>query len=312
MELFLKARLQDEHWSLVVSKRQEPDWDRFIRGDFQSVSIEEALEKLKKVARVTIGAETKEGLVGLTRHRNKMVHFFHEAHSDQKSKELNATIAKEQLKVWYSVYRLLTIDWKESFIAWNHELRQIDTLFKKHRDYLSVIFEAIKPQILDATSKGRRFKKCRSCNFESLEFSESPGGPFSANCLVCDLLETTLTVECPKCKNPISFVNEGFAVCGACGKNIEPEDLTSSFVDPYLAHRAIKDGDNSYDLGNCAQCDGYHTVVPTPNGDYFCTNCFEQFDSLSPCQWCGEPNTGDMDLSGIDGCSHCDGSSNYD
>ena len=39
VELFLKARLMQEHWTLIVSKRQEPDWDRFISGRFSSVSM---------------------------------------------------------------------------------------------------------------------------------------------------------------------------------------------------------------------------------------------------------------------------------
>ncbi|HDX8403318.1 TPA: hypothetical protein RQN00_003427 [Aeromonas dhakensis] len=34
VELFLKARLMKENWSLVVSNRQEPNWDKFISGNF--------------------------------------------------------------------------------------------------------------------------------------------------------------------------------------------------------------------------------------------------------------------------------------
>ena len=42
VELFVKARLMNEHWTLVITKRQEPDWDKFVAGDFQSVSLDEA------------------------------------------------------------------------------------------------------------------------------------------------------------------------------------------------------------------------------------------------------------------------------
>jgi len=49
VELFVKARLMDEHWSLVVTKRQDPDKSKFFSGDFQSVSLDEAANRLKKI-----------------------------------------------------------------------------------------------------------------------------------------------------------------------------------------------------------------------------------------------------------------------
>jgi hypothetical protein len=51
VELFLKARLMSDHWSLIVTKRQEPDWEKFIKGEFQSVSLDEAASKLEKTVR---------------------------------------------------------------------------------------------------------------------------------------------------------------------------------------------------------------------------------------------------------------------
>ncbi len=51
IELFVKARLMAEHWTLVISKRQEPDWDKFISGNFISVSLDEAAKRLTKIVR---------------------------------------------------------------------------------------------------------------------------------------------------------------------------------------------------------------------------------------------------------------------
>jgi len=79
VELFLKARLMAEHWSLVVSKRKDPDWDKFVSGDFLSVSLDEAADKLDKVIRSGLSKQELETLRRLTKHRNKMVHFFHGA-----------------------------------------------------------------------------------------------------------------------------------------------------------------------------------------------------------------------------------------
>jgi len=47
IELFLKARLLKEHWTLIVTKKTEPDIDKFISGDFQSITINEAEILLK-------------------------------------------------------------------------------------------------------------------------------------------------------------------------------------------------------------------------------------------------------------------------
>ena len=80
VELFLKARLMAEHWTLVIAKRQDPDWDKFIAGDFQSASLDEAANRLAKVIRSGLTKREHEVFRRVTKHRNKMVHFFHEAH----------------------------------------------------------------------------------------------------------------------------------------------------------------------------------------------------------------------------------------
>ena len=49
VEQFLKARLMAEHWTLVVSVRQRADWNNFISGNFQSVTLDEAASILEKV-----------------------------------------------------------------------------------------------------------------------------------------------------------------------------------------------------------------------------------------------------------------------
>ena len=81
VELFVKARLMSEHWSLVVSKRQEPDWNDFVAGDFQSVTLDEAAKRLQKIVRSGLSRQELDAFRDIGKHRNKMVHFFHEAHS---------------------------------------------------------------------------------------------------------------------------------------------------------------------------------------------------------------------------------------
>ena len=66
VELFLKARLFAEHWSLVVSKRKDADWDDFVAGKFISVSLDEAASKLDKIVRTGLTKQELETFRRLT------------------------------------------------------------------------------------------------------------------------------------------------------------------------------------------------------------------------------------------------------
>lgn len=93
-------------------------------------------------------------------------------------------------------------------------------------------------------------------------------------------------------------------MCLSCEESFEPDDLVDVLSDTADAHYAAKNGEEY--LANCSDCDGYHTVIP--QGDKFvCASCFTEFDHLETCDWCNEPNTGDMEYSYATGCNHCDG-----
>ena len=105
----------------------------------------------------------------------------------------------------------------------------------------------------------------------------------------------------------VTFKEEGFAQCQSCGKHLEPEDVAGVLIDSGAAHIAKMEGDDSWEKGNCSDCDGYHTVVRTENHELICASCFGVFDSLECCDWCNELNSGNMEHSYFSGCNHCDG-----
>ena len=49
IELFLKARLMTEHWTLILSKPENANIDNFRIGDFHSIFLEEAIKRLKSI-----------------------------------------------------------------------------------------------------------------------------------------------------------------------------------------------------------------------------------------------------------------------
>lgn len=311
--LFIKARLMAEHWTLVVAKQKDLDWGKFIAGDFQSVSINEAANRLDKVVRSPLPKGAIKVFREVTKHRNKMVHFFHEALSKNTGKDnkLKQDIVKQQLKAWYFLHKLITKQWKGTFKPWSKKITRIDRSVRKLPGFLQVVFDNLQDEIkkLKARKAHRTlFNECPSCHFESQQHDGEKGVVYVSECMVCKLKQQCLQIECPDCGFTIIFENEGFASCKKCNKDFEPDDIANILVDHEAAFIAAKDGDDSFNLGNCSSCEGYHTVVSTKNDTYLCANCFEEFESLQTCGWCSEPNTGEMEDSSWMGCNFCDGS----
>lgn len=308
IELLLKARLLYDHWSMVVAKGSDLNYDSFIKGDFQSVTSKDSIYRLRNALKVNISKEFEFSIDSLRKHRNKIVHFFHEAHTKSSKDKLKTAIAKEQLTCWYHLYLFITKDCNGVFDTWCKNAATINKKLKKHREYLSVIFDKSTNAINDLKNKGIQFKKCPSCNFASLPKIYSLNTIENNKCMVCDYVETVIQVKCPDCGNNVNFINEGFSFCKKCKRHFEPENL-ADILTPIAYDFDEIDGER---LGNCSECDSHSSVVELEDGKYLCSVCFETFDQLYVCTWCNELNTSDMSFSSISGCNFCDGSGNYD
>lgn len=308
IELVLKARLMAEHWSLVISRKQEADWEKLISGDFQSVTPGEALTRLEKVVLTKVPKNEVETFKKIATHRNKIIHFYHEEEAPKTTDEFRQNIVKEQLKGWYHLHRLLTEQWKDVFNPWQKDVRKIDTEFRKLTKFLEVVFEHKSKEIENLKKQGNEITQCPSCQFDSQVHETQASTPYDAECLVCNGKEPCIRVVCEECTKPIIFRNEGFFDCPSCEEQYEPEKL-AELLSPTQYHS--NDGDLQTN-GNCGDCEGRHTVIRTPDDDYFCTSCFGRFSHLQSCDFCGEPNTADMESSYYKGCSECDGSLGWD
>ncbi|MCC5982714.1 MAG: hypothetical protein JJU26_13460 [Oceanicaulis sp.] len=307
VEIFLKARLLYEHWTLVIAKGADPDRAQFEAGNFPSVSLDEAANRLRKVVGSGLSARELGAFDKIAKHRNKMMHFFHEAESKEEGAALVRDIVKEQLTAWYSLDQLLTQRWKDVFSSHQTEIVRIGTALKNQHEYLQVIFESKSNEIEALVAAGIPVEVCPSCGFTAQRHEPDVHSVYEARCLVCDHSDHCLRAECPSCESAVVFRNEGFAICGQCQSSIEPEDLAKALIDEGAAHIAAMDGDYSWGEGNCSDCDGHHTVVKTVNDEWICASCLGNFDELQICDWCNEPNTGDMEQSYVAGCNHCEG-----
>jgi len=75
VEIVLKERLQREHWSLVFEKVDKADMGCLRSGDFVSVGLDQAQDRLSKICGVRFGTECSEKLRQLNKIRNRLMHF---------------------------------------------------------------------------------------------------------------------------------------------------------------------------------------------------------------------------------------------
>lgn len=124
VELFLKSRLLNEHWTLVVEKSSEADIAKFLEGKSRTVGLREAIRRLKQVCNENIPNETAAQFEAIAEHRNKMIHFFHEIEAGESDPDLIQNIASEQCLGWYYVDRLL-LAWGEQFENFKNDIAAV-------------------------------------------------------------------------------------------------------------------------------------------------------------------------------------------
>ena len=298
VELFLKSRLLAEHWTLVISHRGKLDWTKFTEGNFQSVSLGEASDRLSGVVRSGLIESELQAFCKIRIHRNKMIHFYHEAHGSKESGESLRSIVKEELIAWYYLHELLTERWKEVFRPWLNNISSIHRKFRKLSSFLEIVFDQIESNISESKLKGSIFKPCPSCGFESQQHEDVLRSLYRAKCLVCGLSESWLKIECPECSTEVLFKGSGFGKCQKCSETFHPADLVTEIIE---SEKDLWEG------VNCSDCGTSHTVIKEDYGNGFCANCFAEFDTWEYCKICGEANTGDMEESGLHGCNQCEG-----
>ena len=95
--------------------------------------------------------------------------------------------------------------------------------------------------------------------------------------------------------------------CPACGHKLDEDQLVE------ILNEHITTKDNYFESSvpaNCAECEGYHTVVLYKD-EYLCVRCFNDVTELEYCGWCSEGNTGNMRGSNWSGCGFCEGQAGH-
>jgi len=308
IELFLKARLGKEHWSLIVYDPSKADREKFKEGDFQSVSMKEAVKRLKNIVGVRPRNIDHPCFDTLREHRNRLIHFFDLAYDKPDDKAIQQVV-KEECRSWYFVHQWLSIQWKVTFKDYQPQVEKLHKKMIKQRQFLKAKYEQIRPTLDNEKKKGVKFKKCNSCGFQSVERENVIGPLHISYCRVCEMKLRYLIVSCPDCGQPIYIEELGEGECQNpdCHKEIKMEELIGIHTKWGTYKDEMIEPSNAY----CTWCEYVEnkTVVEVEPGEHLCMNCLETFndEEILQCESCGEKNAGDMEASYLNGCVFCFG-----
>ena len=304
IELFLKARLYAEHWTLILSdlnkvkkKAKETTKFKFEKGDFQSVNIDRCIERLKDICGVKVSPTAHDYFKKVREHRNKMVHFF-----DPKYPPLTSEIVPEQMSAWYYLHKLIVDEWWEYFSRYEEDINELNFKVIGNKKFLEAKYKELEPQIEEDRQVGIVFSKCGLCEYEAAKHISSDF-IHSKSCIVCHYEENQIYIECPDCKKEV-IIEDGSGYCAECDFDIGFGELLS-MLGP------CEDPKEDPKVAYCAECE-YHerSVIPLNEyGDCICLYCATIHDSSGTCQYCASYVAGiDISSSSAFGCIFCDGS----
>ncbi|MFC5823228.1 hypothetical protein [Nonomuraea insulae] len=176
IETLLKVRLAREHWTLVVADPAKAQRTKYETGDVKSVSIDQALDRLTKIANVAISAKDLSSFQGLGRVRNQIAHF---ALIDDDPLATQATVARAMEALIRFIEQELApgADAEEQEIidaTYTHVMEQIHKIKVLVRERMKALTSTIAQTDLPVV-------KCPQCLQDAYLFADgSPGA-----CLFC-------------------------------------------------------------------------------------------------------------------------------
>ena len=298
IELFLKAKLMLEHWSLIDEEPKRANISRFRDGSSRSVSIDETIERLENISNVKIPKEGRRSFSDIREHRNKMVHFYHPDYADEVKNTIQSIVI-EQNRAWFYLHRLLTKDWRSDFKAYQDKIADLHRLVENNRAYLQAKFDALRLSIQKGYERGVVFSRCRSCNFPAAKEKTVLGNLDVLECVVCEFTVDRLRETCPQCKEELFVYDLGERFCENCDETIGLNDFLDKYAPITHIEKDIFEENRAY----CSYCEftDEASVVPFYN-KWLCLCCLQLHSQVNPCGWCATLIAGDTEDSYAYGC----------
>ena len=298
LELLLKARLFHEHWALVSSNPHSTPWSALKDGTLRSIA---AADLVSALAQVTGRSLSRERAVfkEVFDHRNRALHFVPSGDVE--------SVAAEQYRSWYYLYRLLCDPWKAVFSSYSETIEDLDKLFHGHAACLKVRFDELeKANKFVKASRKNALIDCFICGHESGILSHPDEWLSQLDCPVCLAALKVARFDCGFWQD-VSGGYFGGVEC-RCGKQHETEEL-AQLVDDSPAMSPKEEYERGETRLHCGECLQMLAVAPR-DGKLICVGCGAQFRDCDRCS-CGSCYE---DWAGYDcsdtlwaGCEFCEG-----
>lgn len=218
IELLLKERLKQEHWSLIFQDINSADLSKLEKGNFVSVYHDELAKRLQNIANITFNDEPIKKLRDL---RNRFEHF--EVNIAQNvCEEVLAAALDETIQFWENNLEVRsTNEQKKKF----ESIKSIATGFEAYRNQRLEKFQRAINGIVE--NKSGMIVLCPDCH--SLSFAVFKDNEKLCRCFVCDskhqkdvYLKTIREYE-EYIKSGESLLSDSYkpydAICSTCQKN---------------------------------------------------------------------------------------------
>ena len=308
IELFLKARLFKEHWSLIADA-DAADRSGFLDGNVKTVTPEKAMQRLDKTCSDPVPKAAAEEFRRLASHRNKAVHFFHEVAAPNASKEALERTVMEQFRGWHHLEELLR-SWSAHLGDYSHDIERVTWKMRRHVSFLRARYEAMTPELEREAAKGTVFARCESCGHQSAKVQPLTAIVAHLSCGVCGVTETRLSFPCQDedCEHTVELSSHAPSrrSCLHCNRSHDNDDICE-----------VLGGVSTYEdmLANinCAACTSLDSGVEHED-IVVCSECLIAERHAPECGWCSERQMGAGDLRNSEwaGCEFCDGRAGWD
>lgn len=308
IELFLKARLMHEHWSLIILSldNDKTTREKIHDGDAVTVSPSQAKKRILTVFGEDISEEW-ESFNDLILYRNKMIHFYHYDMNDpNRMKAEKEKLASMQCVAWFQLYhRLLQRRWAKLFAFVEDDLAELNAKMLKHTRYLKEKYVQIKDTIETYKKNGSIIECCRSCHFEAAQKFFSESRLIRNECLVCNFRENEISIKCPDCGGKIYVRGHEDVECVKCKHHVDDEQF-ARILDGIRRSDDESNGRRLQPPICCRECDGIE-VVQLEDGPWICRDCHTSYanEDVETCDRCGIPTTQKIRDSLMGYCGFC-------
>jgi hypothetical protein len=303
IELFLKARLFIEHWTLIVEDLPKATLPKLLEGELKTISIDTAIQRIVNMGHAVFRKDAEVCFKELRNHRNKLTHFYHIKYRPESDLQTFQKAVIERCKGWIHLHRLLTEDWKEQFIDYQSFISDLHISMLKQRSFLQAKYEHVLSELEKGRERGARIWICEFCGYEACFTMKAIETLFFTCCRVCEAVSRHLFERCEFCDHEIQIPRDGALPCEFCKNPINLERL----LDKYSPDRDPEDIYTRNDRAYCHLClkTGLQTVVEL-GGNWICLCCLSVHEKPTRCGWCENYITGIVGTPEGPGCDLCD------